>query len=313
MGVINFNKKNKKKMQQPVAPNSIDLIRFTKEAWLTCYPESNAQEWEENQILFCNSDFIATILSDLETESQITTENLETIRMIVLDDEYCKYLEKIGEKDTPQTRAAYDLPDDKAEELVKKYGFTRDYHLLGIPVTAFAENGKETYSLSMNTIKAIRVYMGNIFGEKNMWFPGYLMDPEALYGNQEKLVSMSAVFFEEGKLVSLGAFKSLEPDVYENGTMFFIAYMPIVVRGTRDHAILQVDDDDIYRDHPDEHMIDLVGSGILKMLKKDFETENVFTEAMMIYPENIADHLQMSVDAIFGLDEEDDRSEENDF
>ena len=69
----------------------IDAVRFTYDAWMKCFPESDMEEWKfENDPMTLN-DYVENVMTD--TELDLKQELPDTVvKIITFDDEYFKWL-----------------------------------------------------------------------------------------------------------------------------------------------------------------------------------------------------------------------------
>lgn len=264
--------------------NKLTFTRYTKEAWLRCYPESNENEWEEVQQPYSVSDFLKKQFEILEYKG-FCTDHIEEIHIITLDEEYFDWLEKEGLENTEDSRKLYRVPEKDSDRLMRKHRMDRDYKVMFLPVSTFLKGNVKEYVLSQNTAGKIREYLRNVYGKGNVWFPGYVLNCQNLLFDISKFQRIGVTCMEEKKKISLGEYESAEVKnaASENWDETFInptlTLLPFLVKGTFDRSVIRLNEKEeeaVEADFPEDHDFDFEGFGVEKMLRKDFHAHDVY-------------------------------------
>lgn len=264
-----------KRKRKVLRPTGLRMTRLTFEAWMKCYPDSNKEEWEMVTQPHCLSDFVMDGIEQMGYNPDLCVDDVEKVKIVPIDDEYFKWLEETGTENTTERRAEYDMPDDKAEELLKKYHLNRDNHLMAFVSAVFSEN-EYKMSLSDETQSVIRNCLNRVYGAENVWFPGYIMDIDNFEEKFDKLMDMGSEYFESRRVIRLDSCKD---GMMEEKDLTFVI-IPFMVKGTCSASVVDINkffDSDIMRDFPEEHTFDFLGSGINEMLAKDLCVDGVNT------------------------------------
>ena len=127
--------KKKKFNIQDVLPISKNFItRYSKDAWLKCYPESSEEEWEERQTPDSLYDYI-----DLQ-EYLLDKEFENPIKIVTLDEEYFDWLGNKENNYKSRLEYAYLVSDEDAYRLLKKNNFDKEEMIRLMPVIIIKDN-----------------------------------------------------------------------------------------------------------------------------------------------------------------------------
>lgn len=232
------------------SPKVFSMTRYTYDAWMKCYPESNRAEWIRRTQPFSLWNFITSNLNMIEeAETGFTFDNLEEVKIITIDDDYFTYISEKGLKNNSETRSLYNLDPETAEEKLQKYGFDKDLHLCAIPVhmvkkpqpviSVLRDNGKIPGKLPGSIVKKTKQFLEKIYGEDSVWVSGNLMRADTLVYEQDG-------FFSTAEKVLYGQEKVSEQLVEDSRVNpeinIFLRWIPVVVKGTCDSAKITLSD-----------------------------------------------------------------------
>lgn len=252
-----------------VKPTTIRLIRYEKNTWLKCHPDSNVEEWEAVQQPLGLSYYIIDNLVDLHDSGAVNMEYLNKVTVITLDDEYLEYLKEAKREDSCEARVAYPVDDEKADKLMKKNGLDKNYHLMILTLVCKTESDHPVFSMEQNTVENIREYLKNKY--EKVWFPGYVMDATSLRENFRQLVDLGYEYIEHGQNILWGKYSQIQASTPEDGKPI-VLFTPFVAVETIKHAKINIDE------LLSEGLCQLEKnlSRIEKMIKNDFEADDVF-------------------------------------
>ena len=220
----------------------INLPRYTYDAWMKCYPESDMEEWEMANCPNCITDFA---IGESVRYQELTAMDLSNweIRVVAIDDEYFNWINKNKFENTEEMRAMYvrSITDAKANELLVKNKMNIDDQLLFLHflITGEKDFGPSTnYSLSKECVKELREYLKSIYRDSKVYAPPYIMTAERAEMSAEQLLDSAKQFFEEGKIKHNKKYNMQhysEPDC--NITQL---YIPCVIRNEYDDSVFNI-------------------------------------------------------------------------
>lgn len=285
-------------------PQYITVGRYSEEVWKKLIPGVEEEDWEDIQAPHSISDYIFNFLDRLEDSENIDTSEVQAVTMVTYDEEYLKYLEDTRQEDSEQARLAYMPSDEELERLLVKNHFNRDYHFMALAASVFYTKPASIseVSLSEATKAKIHEYLNNVFGEDNVWFPGYILNCDSLDKDFRRILHIGTEYFDNGSRIRLMSHeKELISATEEDTLTVEFLFLPFMVKGSLHSAKVDLcalmEERNRY-DFPDEHVIDFLGAGIEKMTQKDFQADLVSFFTSPIFADEAAEFVSFSIESL---------------
>lgn len=196
-----------KKQESNVIPFSIKsrmrVPRFTFNAWMKIYPESNMKEWAEANDINSFNMFAAYAYSrcneECENKDEIP-ENETTVLVITIDDEYFKWLgDKKSSKKTLQKYMSSITKEDAARLSAKnKMNISHDVLVMPVHIIHTVINKKSNFKLTKEASEALSAYLKRAFPELDLFVPGYVMKFDKIEEAIDDIERAGITFFEHG-------------------------------------------------------------------------------------------------------------------
>lgn len=286
-----FRKERKERKEIPGLLKRLKIGRFTYDTWMKCNPDSNIHEWEESQKPYSLSLFVMSVIEKVCSKGSVHLEDLDTIQIVVLDENYIRFLEENKLMNSADTRALYLLDDDEANDILRKNKMDRDLQVMVIGVFVSSREKVEVIEISKETRDYIRDCLSDIYGE--VWLPGYLMTAEDVENESERLMMMAAQHFENNREITISKYKELTLEGCDGTTLpIDFAFMPFVVKGTNQKACFSMEEftKNLYEMHKK------VGNEeklkIENMLKHDFFMRNSMIFSYPVFPDQTTDLIK---------------------
>ena len=280
----NTNKKSKPK-QSPIT--SLSVTRYTFDAWMKCYPDSNELEWYEKTCPDSLVDFIAT--TAVSSAKQFEQYNLSIPTMAaVLDDEYWEWLKDRENTATERASYAREMSKKDALRLARKHGMDYSYTVCLYPLMLGYDEYRMSNKrvLSKETCAEFAKYLRSVMPKLGVYVLPYCLEMKHAQHYEERLINMTKSFLDnkveivEKKWENVhGRRKSLIslyciPVVFreKHNTMTFVpseiyADKNIRTRGMHDMAFSQ----DFFDEYGIEGVTPFLETNISEMMRKDLK------------------------------------------
>ena len=229
------NFRNKPVKISEVAPyGKMSLTRYSYEAWMKCYPDSNYDEWEYSTEPTSLLEYIAGQMERLEKEQNIIYDELPT-KVVVLDDEYFEW---IGQKtNTSDMRAEYAkyVSEEDALRLAKKNNLHYSYELYLYPVLLFKTAMRKNMILTRNTQMEFIKYLKQISPTLDIYALPYVLTISDIDERYDEAINMAKTYFETGIHIEHDEWVLRKNNCKNRLDMYFI---PVVTRETHDSMVL---------------------------------------------------------------------------
>ena len=209
--------------------------RYTYEAWMKCYPNSNYEEWKEITKPNSLMDFYYGLLDAMEVE-----EPEFDVKVVTLDDEYFSWLGNKENTEANRAKYAETTSEEDATRLMKKNRMDKIAGLYFVPAIFFPQSKSDTVSLKVTrklrekikngierTVNASVYVPGVVISSQNL--SGYTEDDyECIYENVMAEKKDAHEFFGLRKTPDIGTAS--------------VDFMPIKVTHSADSCIIRPDD-----------------------------------------------------------------------
>lgn len=284
-------------------PEHIDILsvgRPTFLEWMERHPNSNEKDWKNTIIPESLTEFLYVLYKKISKNKRL--KEIRAIRAVPIGTEYKEWLNKTGTQSSPsaENTFALSLSNQQCYELIKKYGWDKEYHLLYLPVFVVhnepSQNDTE-YKLTEDVKKCFQSYLEKIYGAGNLWLPGYVMNATELEENSERFMEYAKEYFERGNNIRLGRWDTQHT---EENTMFQLLVIPFVYRRVHTSAVFTIealnylmrDDlcpcltreglDESFRSHVEEFFDSDVRKALLTCFPDSAETELLIGNMSML-------------------------------
>ena len=152
----------------------INITRYTYDAWMQTYPESNKEEWEKVASPDDPFEYAYSIRERLRLRQD------QNLRIVTLDEEFFAWLKENGLENSEETRIKYinEVSDEAALRLLNKQEYNKPVYLFGISLTvsSFPDPIEEKeIELSSDIRNGLRNYFEALFGEGNVFVSKYFV------------------------------------------------------------------------------------------------------------------------------------------
>lgn len=234
-------KKKKKKEKQ-----LLTITRSTFTTWMKSQAKGTKENWEDRMCPYCTGDFLQ-VYSDyfdeiFEEKGGFNPNDFSGILIKTLDEEYFSWLEETGKENSEASRLEYPMSYEKAEELLKKNHFDRDYHLMLLPFTFMADDmfsQLTNFSLNQEEKNKLVKLLEEAFGEGNVCVVPYFLKPETVLNEYERLMDMACSFFENSTSIRYGRYQEQKN---RRGVNYLEMAIPVIIRGTRNKCYYSMDE-----------------------------------------------------------------------
>ena len=272
-----FNKKKKQKEITP-RPEVIRTYRYTYPIWQKEYPNKSKLDYEATIIPDNLLDFLyklAEITSQdkIDKNGNLPITNDMKFSVIPIDDNYYKWLDDNKRIDNVLTKNEYcqKLDDGTIYKLMKENGWTEEYSVVGIPIyminTGMKEIKKTNFKLEKELKENLITYLENIYGEDNIFLPGYILTQNDFFNGERDFVQLAKLHFQQNTNVR---FIKFEEQIYQNKNALIYPYvLPFAIKRTYDSALLNLFD--LLQDIKFTPMLSLTSEGLKRY---NIELEN---------------------------------------
>lgn len=209
------------------------IVRINKDTFdvtKSRHPEATFEEWEEKFVPDDMIRFLFNAVGEYEPDEEVS------MCVIVVDDEYFKWLEQNGLENTNKAKDKYmqSVSETQAYRLMQKHNWDTDYVLMGIPV--YVNNFDRTYKLPIEVNNELLKYLSKIHGDGNVFLPRYMFKAADCETCAPELLKMGKKYFAGGV-----AGRKKEWNVQKfTDTDSNVLIIPFVVRRKYDSAVFGI-------------------------------------------------------------------------
>lgn len=231
-----FKKKSYLETRKDI-PEHIDVLSVNRPTFLRWMEQ---QKWKNLAVPECLTEFLYMIYEKISKNKRL--KDIRAIRAVPIDTEYKEWLNKTGMRDCPSSEDKFNLSlsNQQCYELIKKYGWDKEYHLLYLPVFIIYNEPllKDTeYKLPKDVNDCFQAYLEKIYGIGNIWLPGYVMNATELKTNSERFMEYAEGYFEKGQNIRLGRWDTQH---VERNAIFQLLVIPFIYRRVHTSAVFTV-------------------------------------------------------------------------
>lgn len=218
------------------------LFRYTFSAWQKRFPKSSYKEWEKATHPYSISDFVMErIVSYLMRKENKKCEDLydslKEIKIVTLGE---KFLKDYGVKHFSELQYKKDLSDEELEKTMIDSEMNKDYVLCMI-VCSVPQNTNHNFNPIMDKVAtdSIRKYLSGVYGEGNVYFPGYILAANEAGRLKNELLKKADIYFCDSSYTLPGVFENAKSCVtfLNRHTMV----LPFVVKGAFTKPIINME------------------------------------------------------------------------
>lgn len=245
-----FKKKNKEQLkpkdvvvQKIKAPDKINTFRYTYEPWKKLNPNKTQLDYEK--VICPNNLFDFFTKTIILFKEKFTLSPDVTFAIVPIDDAYYKWLDDNKKMDNDVNKNLYvnSLSDEQIYERMKANGWDEEYEVVGIPVYAInsklEERTKTSYKLEDKTRRQLIEYLSKIYGEDNIYMPGYILTQNDFFKGERNFVQMAKLHFKDNTNVR---FIEWEEQRYSNKVaLIYPLVIPFAIKRTYESARLNFD------------------------------------------------------------------------
>ena len=285
---------NKKKKQKEIIskPDIIRTYRYTYCAWQKEYPNKSQLDFEKTILPDNLLEFLYK-LAELTNQEKIDkngnlpiTEDMK-FSVVPIDKNYYKWVEDNKRIDNILTKNEYckNLDNDTIYKLMEENGWTEEYSILGIPIyminTGMKEIKKTDFKLEQELKQNLTLYLENIYGEGNVFLPGYILTQNDFFNNERDFLQLAKLYFKQNTNVK---FIKFEEQIFQNSkALIYPLVLPFAIKRTYNSAVLCLFD--LLKDIKFTPMLSLTSEGLKRynIELENFKDTPMFSEIRTMF------------------------------